>query len=125
MTYYLELPDALLQIRYLGFHVRDMGLLNGSLSRPQTTVYGEEAYPSLSLKAAALIHSVITSRPMMDGNKRTGWTLMITFLQLNNWEVVSAPDDAFEFVLSVATNSRDLEDIARWIDDHLVEAHLG
>ena len=125
MTYFLELPDALLQIRYLGFHVRDMGLLNGSLSRPQTTVYGEEAYPSLSLKAAALIHSVITSRPMMDGNKRTGWTLMITFLQLNNWEVVSAPDDAFEFVLSVATNSRDLEDIARWIDDHLVEAHLG
>lgn len=125
MTYYLELPDALLQIRYLGFHVRDMGLLNGSLSRPQTTVYGEEAYPSLSLKAAALIHSVITSHPMMDGNKRTGWTLMITFLQLNNWEVVSAPDDAFEFVLSVATNSRDLEDIARWIDDHLVEAHLG
>lgn len=122
MTYFLELPDALLQIRYLGFHVRDMGLLNGSLSRPQTTVYGEEAYPSLSLKAAALIHSVITSRPMMDGNKRTGWTLMITFLQLNNWEVVSAPDDAFEFVLSVATNSRDLEDIARWIDDHLVKA---
>lgn len=122
MTYYLELPDALLQIRYLGFHVRDMGLLNGSLSRPQTTVYGEEAYPSLSLKAAALIHSVITSLPMMDGNKRTGWTLMITFLQLNNWEVVSAPDDAFEFVLSVATNSRDLEDIARWIDDHLVKA---
>ena len=122
MTYYLELPDALLQIRYLGFHVRDMGLLNGSLSRPQTTVYGEEAYPSLSLKAAALIHSVITSHPMMDGNKRTGWTLMITFLQLNNWEVVSAPDDAFEFVLSVATNSRDLEDIARWIDDHLVKA---
>lgn len=122
MTYFLELPDALLQIRYLGFHVRDMGLLNGSLSRPQTTVYGEEAYPSLSLKAAALIHSVITSRPMTNGNKRTGWTLMITFLQLNNREVVSAPDDALEFVLSVATNSRELEDIARWIDDHLVKA---
>ena len=60
MTSYLELEDALEQIRFLGFHVREVGLLEGSLARPRTSLFGAEAYPTLSLKGAALIHSIIT-----------------------------------------------------------------
>jgi len=95
MTSYLELEDALEQIRFLGFHVREVGLLEGSLARPRTSLFGAEAYPTLSLKGAALIHSIITSRPLIDGNKGTGWTLLITFLMLNGVELVADTEDAF------------------------------
>ena len=122
MTRYVEFPLALRLISYLGFHVRDMGLLHGCLARPQTTVYGQEAYPSLALKGAALLHSIVTTHPMVDGNKRTGWTLLITFLQINQREIVAPADDALAFVLGVATGQIDLNDIAHWIEEHLVSA---
>jgi len=122
MTRYVEFPLALRLISYLGFHVRDMGLLQGCLARPQTSVYGQEAYPSLALKGAALVHSVVTTHPMIDGNKRTGWTLLITFLQINQMEIIAPADDALDFVLGVATGDKELDDIARWIEQHLVPA---
>jgi death-on-curing protein len=122
MTSYLELEDALEQIRFLGFHVREVGLLEGSLARPRTSLFGAEAYPTLSLKGAALIHSIITSRPLIDGNKGTGWTLLITFLMLNGVELVADTEDAFTFVLSVATAGDELAVIAMWIETHLVPA---
>ena len=122
MTLYLELEDALEQVRYLGFHPRDLGLLDSCLSRPQTSLFGEDAYESIYLKAAALMHSVVTSHPLIDGNKRTSWALMITFLLLNDLEVVADTDSAFDFVLSVATGKSDLPGIARWIEDHSMPA---
>ena len=120
MTYFLDLDDALEQIHFLGFHVRDVGLLQSSLARPNTTLYGEDAYPSLDLKAAALMHSIVTSHPLIDGNKRTAWALMITFVLLNGFEVVAETDDAFDFVLGVATESQDLDSIASWVEAHRV-----
>lgn len=122
MTRYVDISIALTQIRYLGFHVRDMGLLQGCLARPHTSVYGQEAYPSLALKGAALLHSLVTTHPMLDGNKRTGWTLLLTFLQLNGLEIIATSDDALAFVLGVATGESELDDIARWIEAHLVPA---
>ncbi len=115
MTVFLDLEDALGQINYLGFYVRDLGLLEGCLARPKTTLFGDEAYPSLSDKAAALMHSVATTQPLIDGNKRTSWALMITFLAVNGFDVVSNPDDGFSFVLSVATDSLEVSAISQWI----------
>ena len=120
MTYFLDLDDALEQIHFLGFHVRDVGLLQSSLARPNTTLYGADAYPTLDLKAAALMHSIVTSHPLIDGNKRTAWALMITFVLLNGFEVVAETDDAFDCVLGVATESLDLDSIASWIAAHRV-----
>jgi death-on-curing protein len=120
VTTFLDLEDALTQIRYLGFHVRDLGLLEGSLARPKTSLYGADAYPSLSLKGAALLHSAITSHPLIDGNKRSAWTLMITFMALNDVEVVAETNEAFDFILAVAKSEGDLETYATWISDHLV-----
>ena len=120
MTYFLDLDGALEQIHFLGFHVRDVGLLQSSLARPNTTLYGADAYPSLDLKAAALMHSIVTSHPLIDGNKRTAWALMITFVLLNGFEVVAETDDAFDFVLDVATESKGLDSIASWIEAHRV-----
>ena len=124
MTYLLDLDDALEQIHFLGFHVRDVGLLQSSLARPNTTLYGADAYASRDLKAAALMHSIVTSRPLIDGNKRTAWALMITFVLLNGFEVVAETDDAFDFVLGVATESRDLDSIASWIAAHRIPHSL-
>lgn len=124
MTYFLDLDDALEQIHFLGFHVRDVGLLQSSLARPNTTLYGADAYPSLDLKAAALMHSIVTSHPLIDGNKRTAWALMITFVLLNGFEVVAETGDAFDFVLGVATDARDLDSIASWIAAHRVPHSL-
>ena len=124
MTYFLDLDDALEQIHFLGFHVRDVGLLQSSLARPNTTLYGADAYPSLDLKAAALMHSIVTSHPLIDGNRRTAWALMITFVLLNGFEVVAETDDAFDFVLGVATESRDLDSLASWIAAHRVPHSL-
>lgn len=119
MTVFLDLEDALAQLRYLGFHARDLGLLESCLARPKTTLFGVDAYPELSLKAAALMHSVVTSHPLIDGNKRTAWVLMITFMMLNDYEVIAETDEAFDFVLSVATGEAELETIAAWISEHL------
>jgi len=124
VTYFLDLDDALDQIHFLGFHVRDVGLLQSSLARPNTTLYGADAYASRDLKAAALMHSIVTSRPLIDGNKRTAWALMITFVLLNGFEVVAETDDAFDFVLGVATESRDLDSIASWIAAHRIPHSL-
>ena len=124
MTYFLDLDDALEQIHFLGFHVRDVGLLQSSLARPNTTLYGADAYPTLDLKAAALMHSIVTSHPLIDGNKRTAWALMITFVLLNGFEVVAETDDAFDFVLGVATESAELDSIASWSAAHRVPYSL-
>ena len=124
MTVFLDLEDAIEQLRYLGFHARDLGLLESCLARPKTSLFGEDAYPALSLKAAALMHSVVTSQPLIDGNKRTAWALMITFMLLNGFEIVAETDDAFDFVLAVATQNLDLQGIAEWIDMHAVAATI-
>ena len=119
MTVYVDLEDALSQIDYLGFHVRDLGLLQGCLARPQTSLFGSEAYPLLAEKGAALIHSVATTHPLIDGNKRTAWMLLVTFLAMNEFEVVTGPDEGLAFVLAVATDSLSLAEIAGWIDQRL------
>ena len=119
MTRFLDLEDALRQVKYLGFHVRDLGLLQGCLARPETTLFGDDAYPTLSHKAAALLHSVATSHPLIDGNKRTAWALLVTFLVLNDYEVITVADDGVEFVLAVATDSLELDEIAHWLSSRL------
>lgn len=119
MTIFLDLEDALSQIDFLGFHVRDIGLVEGCLARPKTSLFGDEAYPSLSDKAAALMHSVATSHPLIDGNKRSAWALMVTFLAINEWQVIANTDDAFEFVLHVAQSKLEIPEISAWIHQRL------
>lgn len=124
MTIYVDLEDALSQIRFLGFHVRDIGLLEGCLARPRTTLFGADAYPTLEAKAAALIHSLATTHPLLDGNRRTSWALLVTFLLMNEREIIAQTDEAFGFILAVATDSLELEKITQWIGSRLVSSPL-
>src|SRR6476620_9827747 len=120
MTAYLDIEDALQVVDRYGFHIRDIGLLASALGRPATTVMGVEAYPQLALKAAALMESVARFHPLIDGNKRTAWTLMVLMLWINGYRHDFGTDEAFELVVGVAAGNVSLEVSAGLIATHLV-----
>ncbi|SKB72855.1 death on curing protein [Arthrobacter sp. 31Cvi3.1E] len=120
MTAYLDIEDALQVVDRYGFHIRDVGLLASALARPATTVMGAEAYPDLALKAAAQLESVARFHPLIDGNKRTAWTLMVLLLWVNGNRHDFTTDEGFELVVGVAEGTIELRDSAAEISRHLV-----
>lgn len=120
MTAYLDIEDALQVVDRYGFHIRDVGLLASALARPATTVMGAEAYPDLALKAAALLESVARFHPLIDGNKRTAWTLMVLLLWVNGYRHDFTTDKGFELVVGVAAGTIELRDSAAEISRHMV-----
>lgn len=115
MTEFLDLEDLLdIAREAVGNNVvvGDYGLLESALARPRASVFGQDAYRDLHLKAAALLQSLARNRALVDGNKRLAWTACRTFLAINaHW--VSAPEDErFDFVIGVATSATGLDEIA-------------
>ena len=108
MTEFLDLEDLLDIAREAvgdDVVVGDYGLLESALARPRASVFGQDAYPDLHLKAAALLQSLARNHALVDGNKRLAWTACRTFLAINaHW--ISAPEDErFDFVIGVATGA--------------------
>ena len=120
MTAYLDIEDALQVIDRYGFHIRDVGLLGSALAGPATTVMGAEAYPELAMKAAALLESVARFHPLIDGNKRSAWTLMVLLLWINGYRHDFSTNEAFDLVLGVAAGNIGLQDCATTISGHLI-----
>ncbi|MGY2746989.1 type II toxin-antitoxin system death-on-curing family toxin [Pseudarthrobacter sp. O4] len=120
MHEYLEIEDALHVVDRYGFHVRDIGLLASALVRPATTVMGVEAYPELDMKAAALMESVARFHPLIDGNKRTAWTLMVLMLWINGYRHDFTTDEGFDLVVGVAAGSVEIQDAASLISRHMI-----
>jgi len=90
--------------------IRDMGLLGSATARPQTKVFGEDAYPDIWTKAAALLQSVVKDHPLIDGNKRLGWLSTAVFLGLNGVATHHATNDhVHEFVTGVAAGVSTIE----------------
>ncbi len=84
---YLSLESVLALVRELGAGpVRDVGLLDSAVARPQASVFGEDAYPLLETKAAALLHSGAGNYALVNGNKRLAWLSTVVFLDLNGYE---------------------------------------
>ena len=120
MISYPLLEVVVTTLNGLGFHVRDLGLLDSALVRAQTRLYGQDAYPTLELKAAAIVHSLINNHPMVDGNKRSAWVILNFFLVLNNRQLRSSQDNAYEFIMSIAEKRMELDEIAAWLEDHMI-----
>ena len=111
---YLELEDLLQLVRTLGVGpVRDMGLLDSAAARPRSSAFGEDAYPTVALKSAALLHSITSNHALVDGNNRLAWLATTVFLDLNGFSPELADDEAFTLVWDVAATSMDLEEIVR------------
>jgi death-on-curing protein len=93
--------------------VRDIGILEAAVARTRASVYGEDAYPDLNAKAAALLHSIVTGHALIDGNKRLGWVAVRLFYRLNERDLRAPIDDAFALVAAIADGSlRDVPAIA-------------
>ena len=118
---YLALDDVLaLATRLLGDPppLRDVGLLGSAVARPQTTVGGQDAYPTIWLKAAALLQSIVNNHALVDGNKRLGWLATAVFLELNDASVAGATNDAvYDLVIAVASTKMAVEDIAARLEE--------
>lgn len=82
--------------------VRDHGLLQSALARPQASVFGSDAYPSLEEKAAALLHSLARNHALVDGNRRLALSATIAFLGINGRRLTLTNDDAYVLVMEVA-----------------------
>jgi death on curing protein len=107
VTIYLDVDDLVtIAAAVIGSppKVRDYGLLSSAAARPQTNVFGQEAYPDLASKAAALLHSLCANHALIDGNKRLAWAATVTFVVLNTGSRVPDVDvDAAEtMMLAVA-----------------------
>ena len=92
--------------------IRDAGLLGSAAARPQTTVFGQDAYPDLIGKAAALLQSIVNNHPLVDGNKRLGWLATAVFLEINVVAASSLDNDVvYELVIWVASTNPELDAI--------------
>jgi death-on-curing protein len=111
VTDYLTLDDVLAAAEaHLGrpADVGDYGLLESAIARPQSTVFGEDAYPTLHEKAAALLQSLATNHALIDGNKRTGFVATALFYEFNGRSIpADAEDELFDLVIAVATRELD------------------
>ncbi len=87
--------------------VRDHGLLESALARPRATVFGADAYESLEEQAAALLHSLARNHALIDGNKRLALAGTIAFLGVNGQRLTCTNDEAYDFVIAVATGKLD------------------
>jgi death-on-curing protein len=91
--------------------VRDHGLLESAVARPQTSVFGEDAYPTVEEKAAALLHSIARSHALVDGIKRLALAGTIAFLGMNGWRLTLSNDEAYDLVMAVAAG--ELEEVTK------------
>lgn len=113
---YLELDDLLLLATgLLGDPppIGDLGLLGAAAARPRASAFGEDAYPDVFAKAAALLHSIVKNHALVDGNKRLGWVACAVFLDVNDIDPTRASnDDVFELVMRVAAEPIDMAELA-------------
>lgn len=93
--------------------LREVGLLGSAVARPQTTVGAEDAYPTIWLKAAALLQSIVGNHALIDGNKRLGWLATAVFLEINDASVSAAPSaEVYDLVMAIASSNSTLATIA-------------
>ena len=98
--------------------LRDEGLLESAVYRPQASFGGQDLYPDLFSKAAALGHSVIRNHPFVDGNKRVGFEAMRLMLRLNGYDLHASLEHRLRFVLDIAKGTLSDQAIADWLQQH-------
>lgn len=87
--------------------IRDAGLLESALARPQATAFGADAYPTIHDKAAALLHSLARNHALVDGNKRLALGATIAFYGVNGLRLTISNDEAYQLIVAVASGELD------------------
>ena len=114
MTRYLTVDDVcrINEAEVGSDMLADFGLVESAVLRPQQSVGGQDAYPGLHSKAAALFHSLANNHPFVDGNKRTAVLALIVFYNLNGWQVRVEQGQLVDFSVGVVVNHVGVPDIA-------------
>jgi death-on-curing protein len=99
--------------------LRDLGRLEAALATQTQNVFGEELYPSLLDKAAALIRGIIADHAFVDGNKRTAMLAGITLISMNGQQFKANPGEIEDFAVEIATDHPDVPEISGWLNQHL------
>nr|WP_217500066.1 type II toxin-antitoxin system death-on-curing family toxin [Curtobacterium flaccumfaciens] len=89
------------------YAIRDVGLLEAAVARPAASVGGNDAYPTLVEKVAALVHSAVRNHALVDGNKRLGLMLLVVFLGVNGVRLHASNDQAYDFIVAIAEGELD------------------
>lgn len=98
--------------------IRDEGSLESAIERPYASFASADLYTSPFQKAAAILESIVKNHPFVDGNKRTGFLAAAALLLHNNYELIASEEDAYNFVIEVASSQMDFDKIAEWIEQH-------
>ncbi len=105
--------------RFGGSHgVRDRGAIESALAQPSASFGGEDLYPSLLDKAAALCFSLVQNHPFVDGNKRIGYAVMRIFLELNGTTILASQDEKEEVILRLASGTLKRGELCDWLEEH-------
>ena len=94
--------------------VRDRGNLEAAIARPAMTFGGEDLYPDVAAKAAALMHSLVLNHPFVEGNKRTGAAAAELMLELNGWALVAGDHELERLTLATACGEMSAEALTIW-----------
>lgn len=100
--------------------VRDIGLLESAVARPEATVESDDLYADTFSKAAALMESLVQNHPFLDGNKRTGIAAAALFLRANGWRLSASNSRLEAFTWRAATSRLPLADSVAWFRVHSV-----
>lgn len=114
--------DILRQVDRAGFPFRDPGLLASAVARPSTRVFGDDAYPTIWLKAAALCQSIDNNQALVDGNKRLAWLSTKVFLAVNGHRLAATADEGERFMLDLVAGQVELPVLANWLQRHCTPA---
>jgi death-on-curing protein len=124
----LPTPDFLNQTTVLKIHtrqiekfggtpgIRDEGLLESALAQPQATFAGELLHPTIDKQAAAYLYHLAMNHPFIDGNKRTAFAVMDTFLRLNGYSLNLTNEQAYHLVMQVAQSQMSKSDLAGYLE---------
>lgn len=103
-------------IEYGGSHgLREEGSLESAIARPYQTFGGEDLYPTVYEKAAAIGESIIMNHPFVDGNKRTGFLAMLAVLEEGGLKLISSKENTYQTVIDISTGSKTTAEIVDWL----------
>ncbi|MDZ8087699.1 MAG: type II toxin-antitoxin system death-on-curing family toxin [Nostoc sp. DedQUE12b] len=99
--------------------VRDEGLLDSALAQPQATFGGELLHPTIHEQATAYLYHLAMNHPFIDGNKRTAFAVMLTFLSLNGYTLNLSQEQAYNLVIQVVQKEISKEELSTFLELHL------
>lgn len=100
------------------YGIRDEGLLRSALARPQASFGGQDLYPTLFEKAAALLESLARNHPFVDGNKRVAWECFDLALEINGYRLETSHEQNYRLIMAVIEQKLTAQEVAEWLAKH-------